>query len=381
MTETTVRLQAGWTWKEEGDDVVVSSPLHPKRLRVRDADRSARGVLRRLSEGVRVPDGREAGESFAGADGPIASALLRRLEELGAVVRRVPGDDVMALSGKDLYDRQIRFMSYFETDAVSGIAMNRRLQDACVMVLGMGGLGGWIALLLARLGVRHIVGVDPDHIELSNLHRQALYGRSDVGRLKVDAAESALRAADPDIRYTGLDLWINEPDDLIPFLDGVDLVINAFPYLPSFGNAPGAAAEAALAAGVPALNMPITHGIGPLTVPGETACVRCAWPVLLSDYRIGEENSVSNPLWAGKGFLAALAPRQAISAGVVVWEATRFLSGMDRARTLDGFATFDVSDYGGHRFVEVARNPDCELCGTAVLKRDPRRAVPEWGES
>jgi len=364
MTEN-LRLHAAWAPRTEPDGtVVVASPMSRRRLRIGAPGPHVHQALQRLRSGVAL-DG--DGRPVEGTDGQRAAVDMLRpaLEQLGAVVRRAPDDDVMAMDGSQLYDRQVRFFSYYETDRTSGLAMNERLQRATVMVCGLGGLGGWIALLCARLGIRTIVGIDPDDVELSNLHRQILYGTEHIGSPKASAARDALTRVDPQVSFVGHRLWIAEPEDVEPLLRGVDLVINPFPYIPSFARAARAVAVAAVRAGVPALNMPMTHGVGPLTVPGETACIECAWARLRDTYRVDGDNAVSAPSWAERGFLAALAPRQAVSGGLAVWEAVRFLSGMSRPRTLDGVAHLDISDYSGHDFLAVARDPNCTLCGDA----------------
>ena len=72
-----------------------------------------------------------------------------------------------------------------------------RIQNAKVLCIGAGGLGSPALIYLAAAGVGTIGIVDFDTVDESNLHRQVLYGQSDIGKKKVDIAKSNLQESNP----------------------------------------------------------------------------------------------------------------------------------------------------------------------------------------
>jgi sulfur-carrier protein adenylyltransferase/sulfurtransferase len=75
-----------------------------------------------------------------------------------------------------------------------------KLQQAKVLLVGLGGLGSPAALYLAAAGVGTLGLCDADRVELSNLHRQILHSTAQLGELKVKSAEAGLGALNPEVR-------------------------------------------------------------------------------------------------------------------------------------------------------------------------------------
>lgn len=73
-----------------------------------------------------------------------------------------------------------------------------RLQDATVMVLGLGGVGSSCAEALARGGIGTLILIDRDTIEESNINRQALAFTRTVGRVKADVMREMVYEINPD---------------------------------------------------------------------------------------------------------------------------------------------------------------------------------------
>ena len=67
--------------------------------------------------------------------------------------------------------------------------MVKKILSANVLIIGMGGLGCPLLIYLASSGVGKIGIVDFDKVELSNLNRQTLFKRNDIGKFKVDMAK------------------------------------------------------------------------------------------------------------------------------------------------------------------------------------------------
>ena len=113
-----------------------------------------------------------------------------------------------------------------------GVVGQRRLRRARVCVVGAGGLGAPVLLYLAAAGVGRIGIVDFDTVEVSNLQRQVIHGRADVGRAKVASARDAVLAIDPD-----LDVVVHPgqltPDTVDAVLAGYDLVIDGTDNFPT----------------------------------------------------------------------------------------------------------------------------------------------------
>lgn len=88
------------------------------------------------------------------------------------------------------------------TELVLGETRLRRLANARVAVIGLGGVGGAAAEALVRAGVGHMLFVDGDTVDDTNRNRQLLATTETVGMDKISAAEWRYRAINPDGDFT-----------------------------------------------------------------------------------------------------------------------------------------------------------------------------------
>ena len=74
-----------------------------------------------------------------------------------------------------------------------------KLLESKVLVIGAGGLGSPLLLYLAAAGVGTLGIVDDDRVSLSNLQRQVIHTNNSLGAPKVESAERAIKAINPDV--------------------------------------------------------------------------------------------------------------------------------------------------------------------------------------
>jgi molybdopterin/thiamine biosynthesis adenylyltransferase len=179
------------------------------------ADATWEAQLEELSRPCRRPDD-SAYRSLA------ASAIAELVRRSGQPGYRV---EAAALQRGVLPERYAR-----NTQALS-LAEQKRLLDACVCIVGVGGLGGTLTEILARIGVGRLRLVDGDVFEESNLNRQRFAHSGNLGRSKVSEARQAVAAINPSIAVAvfGTRLaasnapeLIGEADVVIDCLDRLD---------------------------------------------------------------------------------------------------------------------------------------------------------------
>lgn len=101
-----------------------------------------------------------------------------------------------------------------------------------VLVVGCGGLGGYLIEYLARMGVGGITAMDGDVFEPSNLNRQLLSTQALLGTSKALAARDRVRAINPDVRIEAVEAFLDR-DNADGLVQGHDLVLDALDSAPA----------------------------------------------------------------------------------------------------------------------------------------------------
>jgi len=227
-----------------------------------------------------------------------------------------------------------------------GAAGQARLAAATMLVVGVGGLGCPAAQYLASSGVGRLVLNDFDRVDRSNLPRQILFGDADVGRLKVDAAAAALQRLNPAVEVeTVAERLTGEP--LEAAVRGADVVLDCSD---NFATRL-AINRAAVAAARPLVSGAALRFEGQLAVfangPADP-CYRCVYSD--DDELLGDcaGNGVLAPV---PGVIGCLMAVEAL--GLVIRGSSAHNA---RLSLWDAVA-------GSWQSIDLARNPDCPVCG------------------
>lgn len=226
-----------------------------------------------------------------------------------------------------------------------------------LLLVGAGGIGAPAALALCAAGLRELTVADDDVVELSNLHRQILFGDSDVGRPKLDALASALGRRFPGVRV-GIHRGRLLPDTALELCRAADVVLDATDNFPTRFLV----ADACALAGVAVVHAAAVRWRATVLAvrPGGRPCYRC----LFEDLPEGPAPDCATAGVAG--------PVCGVAGAIAADRALRLLAG-------DAGATAEIVTYDGLRdalrAVPVAARSACPLCGGAptIHSLDPSR--------
>ena len=222
-----------------------------------------------------------------------------------------------------------------------------KLKQAKVLCIGTGGLGAPLGLYLAAAGVGRIGLVDFDSVDLTNLQRQILFGTSDIGRPKIEAATERLRNLNPDIQIDRFTTRLTS-ENALDLLKDYDVVVDGTDNFPTryLVN------DACVILGKPNVYGSIFRFEGQITIFGAPGgpCYRCLYPEPPPPGLV--------PSCAEGGVLGVL---PGIVGAIQAAETLKLIIG--RGQPLIGrLLLFDALAMR-FRELKLRKNPECPVCG------------------
>lgn len=156
-----------------------------------------------------------------------------------------------------------------------GVEGQRRIKEAKVLVVGVGGLGSPVSLYLAAAGVGSLGLLDFDKVDESNLQRQVIFSTPDVGKKKVEAAKDRIQKLNPYVEVKTHDTQINS-ENALNIIRDYEIVVDATDNFPTryLLN------DACVLLGKPLIYGSIFRFDGQVSVfyPRRGPCYRCLYP-------------------------------------------------------------------------------------------------------
>ncbi|MEZ5096692.1 MAG: adenylyltransferase/sulfurtransferase MoeZ [Nocardioides sp.] len=237
-----------------------------------------------------------------------------------------------------------------------GMAGQKRLKNARVLVIGAGGLGSPALMYLAAAGVGTIGIAEFDVVDESNLQRQIIHGQSDIGRSKAESARDSIREINPLVTVVVHDERLDN-DNVLGIFEGYDLIVDgtdnfATRYMVN---------DAAYFLGIPYVWGSIYRFDGQASAFWPTAtladgssadapCYRCLYPEPPPPGMV--------PSCAEGGVLGVLC---ASIGSIQVNEAIKLLTGVGEP-LVGQLMIYDALEMS-YRKLKVRKDPSCALCG------------------
>ncbi len=223
----------------------------------------------------------------------------------------------------------------------------QKLKKAAVLIIGAGGLGSPSAMYLAAAGVGRIGLVDFDVVDSSNLQRQILYGESNIGERKLDAASKRLHDLNPHIRVETFNDQLSSRNAL-PLFEPYDVILDGTDNFPTryLVN------DACVMLGKPNVYGSVYRFDGQASVfdAKRGPCYRCLYP------DPPPPNVV--PSCAEGGVLGVL---PGIIGSIQATEAIKLIAGIGEP-LIGRLLLFDAAAMS-FRTLKVAKNTHCRICG------------------
>ena len=107
------------------------------------------------------------------------------------------------------------------------------LKNKTILVLGLGGVGGYIVESLARCGIGNLILVDYDKVDITNINRQIIATYTNIGKLKTECFKERIATINKDCNITIINEFYGNDNKESIFIKDIDYVIDCCDSLES----------------------------------------------------------------------------------------------------------------------------------------------------
>ena len=101
------------------------------------------------------------------------------------------------------------------------------IKSKTVLIIGLGGVGGYTLETLVRAGIGSVIIVDNDTVDITNLNRQIISLHSNIGNKKVDEWDKRLKDINPEVNIIKYDMFVTKDNIDTLFNHNIDYVVDA----------------------------------------------------------------------------------------------------------------------------------------------------------
>ena len=264
----------------------------------------------------------------------------------------------------DRYKRQVDFFGDLNPHIINSWEFQKKLKESAVLIIGVGGLGSWIAQLLTMMGIGKLVICDFDFVEEHNLTRQTLYDVNDIGSSKIDALGKKLFLINNNVLIEKIDKKIKNKDDIYDLtnqIKSVDVVINCADF-PDINTTSNWISELCMKYNKKHIIGGGYNGhtglIGPSIISYKSACWKCFDKKYLKNVDSSDLEVMINT----RKSAGAVSILSSIVASIQTWECVKLITGIGDVQTLNRKGFFDINTFE-IEWEEIDRLDNCELCG------------------
>ena len=220
------------------------------------------------------------------------------------------------------------------------LEMWENIRNSTVVIIGLGAVGTWVAVTLVQSGVKHLILIDNDRVELSNLHRQYGYSERGIGRMKTSALAERLHQIEPEVSVREVNQFL-DVDQTSEWV-GKYCMKHHIPHIVGGGY-----------------NLHLSL-IGPTILPYKTACYKCI------DMQLQKINDIEGKsikrLHTKNRKIGSFGPMCSLIASFVGMEAVKVLTKHITPDNINRRGEFDIYDMQLH-YNTFDKLDDCPWCG------------------